>query len=259
MDFAFFGIDGLDLLDRAVAEYHPVAVFALFSGGYDSLCATHLAAQHPRFTGAGHIKTGIGVEETREYVRQTAADQGWPLLEYQPPVSYEALVLKHGFPGPGAHALMYRNLKERCVRQLIRDHKTAYHQSILLVTGARRQESSRRMGRVQAIQKIRAQVWMSLIHDWSKADVLAYVQNHSLPRNPVVDVLHHSCECLCGAFAREGEREEIAFWYPKTADHISRLEAKVKAAGQSGCVWAPAAAARDNGGSSSRPLCASCG
>ena len=44
----------LDLMNAAIEEHNPVAVFAMFSGGHDSLTATHIAAQHPKFTAAVH-------------------------------------------------------------------------------------------------------------------------------------------------------------------------------------------------------------
>jgi hypothetical protein len=131
----------LDVLAEAVTKFDPVAVFALFSGGYDSLCATHLAAQHPLFTAAVHIDTTIGIEETRAFVRETCEHEGWPLREYRPTKTYDQIVLEHGFPGADAHKFMYRTLKERPVRQLIRDCQTQRSQKVILVTGVRSDES----------------------------------------------------------------------------------------------------------------------
>ena len=75
----------LDILERVEARFKPDRVIALFSGGHDSLCATHLASRFRRFDGVAHINTGIGVEETREFVRTTCARYGWPLRELTPP------------------------------------------------------------------------------------------------------------------------------------------------------------------------------
>jgi tRNA(Ile)-lysidine synthase TilS/MesJ len=41
--------DAMAILDEAIGEHQPSHVFALFSGGYDSLCTTYVVAQHPRF------------------------------------------------------------------------------------------------------------------------------------------------------------------------------------------------------------------
>ena len=96
---------GLPLIDRIVEEHAPVAVFALFSGGHDSLVNTHLTAQHPRFAGVVHLNTGIGIEETREFVRETCQEWGWPLIERWPPrVTYEQMCLERGMPGGAEEA-----------------------------------------------------------------------------------------------------------------------------------------------------------
>lgn len=50
-------------------DYEPSAVYGLFSGGHDSLCSTHIASTMPNFKGVVHANTGIGIEETREFVR----------------------------------------------------------------------------------------------------------------------------------------------------------------------------------------------
>lgn len=90
------GLDPVDQAERvlsvAVNRVRPVKVFALFSGGHDSLCAADVASLIPYFDGCVHIDTGI--EQTREFVRATCCKQGWPLLEYRPPVSYEEIVLR---------------------------------------------------------------------------------------------------------------------------------------------------------------------
>ncbi|MBX9583427.1 MAG: hypothetical protein K2X87_24260 [Gemmataceae bacterium] len=113
------------ILNRAVGEHRPVKVFALFSGGHDSLCAAHVASRTPRFDGCVHVDTSTGVPQTLEFVRATCRAHGWPLREYRPPMSYEDIVLRWGFPGPAGHPMMYGRLKERCLRQLVREQVMA--------------------------------------------------------------------------------------------------------------------------------------
>src|SRR5262245_60108458 len=107
--------EGKAILAEAAERYGPVKVFALFSCGRESLCSAHLASTTPPFNSCVHINTGIGIEQTREFVRATCAKHGWPLLEYHSPVSYEEIVLRWGFPGPAGHTLVYNRLKERCL------------------------------------------------------------------------------------------------------------------------------------------------
>lgn len=233
--------ESFSVLDEALETHRPVAAFTLFSGGHDSLTSAAVAFEWAGERGvelsAAHICTGIGIPETTEFVRKTCADQGWPLLVYEPPVPYEEIVKEYGFPGPAQHGLMYQRLKERCLRQLVREHKTEVKDRIMLVTGVRSEESVRRMRHVERIQREGAQVWAADIWNWSKVDCNREIERRGLPRNPVVDMLHMSGECLCGAFAKPGEIKEIEGWFPEVAARIHSLEAEVDAAGLRGCVW----------------------
>ena len=166
-------------LGVAIATYKPSHVFGLFSGGHDSLCSTALAAAHPSFTAAVHINAGVGIDETREFVRETCRRQGWPLIEMHPDAkTYRDLVIERGMPGgPKAHNTMYYWLKQRQVRRLVAEHKQHRHDRIVLVTGIRLQESERRMAAAISVPVRRsgAQVWVSPILVWSKRECHDYM------------------------------------------------------------------------------------
>ena len=252
-------------LDQAIEEHAPSHVFALFSGGHDSLCSTHLAAQHPAFSGVCHVNTGIGIEETREFVRETCREHGWKLLEYHPNgKTYEDLVREKGMPsGPKSHNTMYYWLKQRQVRRLVADHKQHRADRIALVTGIRRKESNRRMASTISvpIRREGAQLWVNPILEWTKEDCNAYIAHAGLRRNEVSDVLHRSGECLCGALANHREIEEIERWYPAAALEIHRVEGIAATAGHRAVRWAyrpPAASAPLDGQMEMLPMCASC-
>jgi 3'-phosphoadenosine 5'-phosphosulfate sulfotransferase (PAPS reductase)/FAD synthetase len=225
------------LLDAAIREHNPSHVFAGYSGGHDSLVSTHIAAQHPRFSGVFHANTTIGIEETRLHMRATCERFDWPLKEYYPPESYRDMCLKYGFPGPGAHMFCFIKLKERSIKSLVRDHKTGRKDRIMLVTGARASESKRRMGHVEIVQRDGALVWVAPCIDFTDDEKEAYIAEHNLPRNPVVDAIGMSGECLCGAFANNGKRtqhEELAIigeHFPKTANLIAEITQACKDAG----------------------------
>ena len=246
-----------EILERAIEKYKPAAIFALFSGGHDSLVSTHVAANAlgDRLNGVVHIDTGIGIPETQEFVKATCEDFGWPLKIYRAidntkadgtpdPKDYEAIIMEHGFPGASAHQYMYNNLKLRQVERLVREHRGKRGKKVMLITGVRREESSRRMGTIkddiQVPPKAGGQVWVAPMIAHTSQDQYEYMHEHGLPRNPVKDKLCMSGECLCGAFAHEGELKEIEFWYPEVAARIKRLEQRVlakygKSHGWEGC------------------------
>jgi 3'-phosphoadenosine 5'-phosphosulfate sulfotransferase (PAPS reductase)/FAD synthetase len=233
-------LDPYEVLDRAIAEHNPTHVFALFSGGHDSVCSTYLASQHPRFTGAVHVNTGIGVEETRQYVRELCRVRHWPLLEMHPPnKTYRDIVLdpRWGFPGPAAHPHIYVWLKERAIRKLVRDHKRKWKDRVLLVSGLRRQESAQRAKASELVHREGANVWVNVIHDWSALERLPFMEREGLPRNRVVDVLHFSGECLDGSKSSPGERQLLRDFFPAAEQQISDLEAEAREAGVPACRW----------------------
>lgn len=253
MSDLFESHDPQEIMTEAMSKYKPVKIFACFSGGHDSICSTNFAMQNGAHQ-VLHINTGIGIEKTRIFVRETCKKMNWPLLEVTPPdKTYEDFVMKYGFPGPGAHKYAYIWLKERALMKVIRETKIHRLDKVMFVTGVRQQESTRRMGHVRPIQKRGSQIWVAPIIGFSKMDCSKYMKENNLPRNEVVDLLHMSGECLCGSYARENELEEIRLWFPDVVGRIERLQEAVKKAGKQ-CVWGP----RNSMPSGNNPLCVGC-
>lgn len=233
-----------------------VATAILFSGGNDSTTVAHM------FRGianvAVHANTGIGIEQTRQYVRDTCQSWNIPLIEKgpKPNRSYRELVLGEamaqardgsglrplwkGFPsskGP-SHNVMFNKLKQDAIdaakRELVSNPRK---ERIIFVGGIRRAESARRKKRTW-LDRNGSAVNVSPIINWSKLDMNEYRRrNPDVPRNEVSDLIHMSGECLCGAFAHPGELDEIAFWFPDVADEIRQLEREAKERGIERCRW----------------------
>ena len=213
--------------------------FVLLSGGDHSLVAAHYAMAEDEGDGeVVFIDTGIGVPECKEFVMDVCRNFAWKLRILTPPpgLSYWNLVMKFGFPGPGMHYLMYRNLKERAIRQLVRESKTHRLDEIAMYSGVHQQESARRMGFAAPRVKVGSQVWLAPMFNYNALDFHDYKRKYSLPTSPVKAKLGFSGECLCGAFAKPKEIKQIEQFYPSTADYIHGLEEDVKATGKH-CVW----------------------
>jgi 3'-phosphoadenosine 5'-phosphosulfate sulfotransferase (PAPS reductase)/FAD synthetase len=233
-----------EILESAIETYQPKHIFSLLSGGHDSMTVTHFSASvlGDRLDAVVHINTGIGIEQTREYVRERCKDFGWKLLEYKAtentkadgtpdPKIYEEWVLKHGFPGPHGHRMMYVNLKQRQIDRLCRDVGATTSEPVMFVSGVRKEESTRRMGNVKVVDVQGRSVWVSPFIEMTGIECSEYMDSHQIPRNEVKDLIHMSGECLCGAFAHPGELKEIELWFPETAAYIRDLEKKARAAG----------------------------
>jgi len=211
--------------------------YALLSGGDHSLVATHYALNNELARTVVHIDTGIGVSEAKEFVQDTCSDMKVSLRIMKPPqLQYDDLVLKYGFPGPAMHSLMYRWLKERAVRQLVRETKQHRLEEVALVSGVYNQESARRMGFTLPRVKVGSQIWLAPLYNYNALMFDDYKRRYSLPTSPVKGKLGFSGECLCGAFATPNEIVKIERFFPKTAERIHALESKAKDAGKH-CVW----------------------
>lgn len=236
-----------DFLSAAIEEHvtnegRMVAALAVgFSGGNDSTTLTHIFRQDVDF--AIHANTTIGIEETRDYVRNTCEEWGLSLIERKPPREtdrYRHLVLTRergkkgqalgGFPGPAMHFKMFQRLKERAIEQVQREVLTnSRRERFVVILGRRRTESQRR-SRVKVTDTRGARLNVSPLVNWTKADLNTYrlrcaLMGEPLPRNTASDLIHMSGECLCGSFAAPGERQEIAYWFPGPFEQIAELEA----------------------------------
>lgn len=230
------------IIDRAW-EIHGegkmlAASCVLFSGGNDSTVLAHMVRHRVDY--AVHVNTTIGIEQTRQFVRDTCAAWQLDLIERKPPVPYGELVIAQGFPGPAMHFKMYQRLKERALRQ-IRGELVTYprRERVLFIAGRRRSESARRAN-VPLYERDGSTVWASPLAMWTKLDLNTYrLMRGNVPVNQVSELLHMSGECLCGSFAKPGELDEIRLWFPDVAAEIETLEREVAKAGHPErlCTW----------------------
>lgn len=234
-------VDSIRIYEEAIkthlGNHRLVAKVVLFSGGNDSTVLAHLFRNFADY--AAHANTTIGIEETREFVRDCCTKWKLPLLERTAPTSFRELVLERGFPGPAMHYKMYQRLKERPLEQVRRELVVNPRQDrVVFLAGRRRSESERRKS-IPLHERRGSVIWVSPLAMWTKLDLNLYRKLFAVPRNPVSDALHMSGECLCGAFAHPGELEELEFWFPTMAQEIRDLETEVRAAGHGEpfCQW----------------------
>lgn len=280
-----------EILAEALAAYPIVGVYWLSSGGNDSAIVGHLL--RGRYEAVLHVNTGTGVPETTQYVRDVAAAWGDTLHELHPKNSYRDLVLGKviastgpnagkravwkGFPGPAGHKVMYRHLKDEPLMRFRkgvvggqgRTRKIAY------LGGMRWGETERRFRNAEAIDQDGAIVWASPIVHWTDAHMREYraryrcQQDHeharhrlcfdrALPLNEVTEHLHMSGECLCLAYAKPGEPDEIELFYPHAAAPMRELEREAEAAGITACRWGQKPPGEQQQTSPAGRLCSSC-
>jgi 3'-phosphoadenosine 5'-phosphosulfate sulfotransferase (PAPS reductase)/FAD synthetase len=274
------------LLDEVCERYPAQHIVALFSGGNDSTLLFRLLRE--RVTMATLVNTGIRVPDTARYVRDVAAAWGVELAEPQAPDSYRDLVcgrvrnkagevIWRGFPGPAAHYLMYQRLKERALDALRRELvgvRGKPGQAVYLA-GMRWSESKRRFRNAEEIEPDGAIAWCSPVVHWTDGHISEYKDRHrcqlphdhaehmlcepgSLPLNSVTTAMHMSGDCLCGAYAQEGEIWGWEVFYPDSAAEIHDIEAEARACGmpEQRCTWGWGAGIERPSGAGR--LCSSC-
>lgn len=218
----------LEIINKSIYKYKPRKVFALFSGGNDSVCSAHIASQADQFDGAVYIDTGIKIQATLDHAKDVADRFVWPFQVVKTIESYDNIVMKHGFPGPAAHRYMYIMLKERAINKLIRENKQERMDRILLITGVRKHESKRRMESVtDAVVRDGAKVWVAPMWDWADDRKSQYMKENKLPENPIKKIMHISGDCLCGAYNQKGDLEILSIFFPEEAERIKKLQNEV--------------------------------
>lgn len=175
-----------------------------------------------------------------------------------------------GFPGPGGggksevdgkkkpkpHNVMYMRLKDQPLQALRKRMvgRDGVRKKVIYVGGMRWDESDARFRNAEEIDVDGGIVWVAALVHWTNAHMREYrsryrcqkahkhephrmCDDEALPLNPVTENLHMSGDCTCGAYAKEGEKEEIRFFYPKHAAKIDEWERIVREAGIPACKW----------------------
>jgi 3'-phosphoadenosine 5'-phosphosulfate sulfotransferase (PAPS reductase)/FAD synthetase len=280
------------LVDEACERWPAERILLLLSGGSDSTLLAHLMRR--RADTIVHIDTTIGVEATHQYVRDIVAAWSKPYIEVTPPDSYRDLVLGRalirsgpnagqpawkGFPGPAAHYFMYQRLKERALAKVRRSivGPRGKPGQIVYLAGMRWSESDRRFRNAEEIDPDGAVIWVSPIVHWTDGHIREYRERHycsldhqhakhklcspeALPFNEVTAHIHHSGDCECGAYAKEGEIYELELFYPELAELIHEIEEEAQADGdipEERCAWGWGANRQERPSGVGR-LCSSC-
>lgn len=231
------------ILDQAFQAHTPTGVKILVSGGHDSVACAAIGAawakdHHLPFQ-VVHLDTGIGIQDTQDYVVELCGSQGWDLQIYRArentladgtsdPMCYEDIVRVFGFPSSAMHSMMFQRLKERSLGRMMREAKHRKGDRVLLMGGIRKSESTRRMLNVNRSGYIDCRsdgkLWVNHIADFSGIHTNAVMRYHGLPRNHVKDLAGSSFECACGAMGIPEELEILAALFPNDPTVVLLLQ-----------------------------------
>lgn len=233
-----------DILLKALQQFNPKKVFIATSGGDDSITALNVFCELNYIFNLGikpiilHINTGLGVQRTTDFVREMAKKMKLEYAEMTNYAEYEQRVIERGFYGQGvqAHRMAYNILKDKPFRRAIGKYRQGKHNyKVLIINGARKQESDRRMKTSKDINVRNSDIWVNLVNDWSKTQELEYLDVNKIERNPACQVYCRSAECNCGTPISKSKAEmelaELKHNDKECYDKIMALQEKILKAG----------------------------
>lgn len=229
-----------EIVSRAISDFKPDAIVSMVSGGNDSAVADAMLREIgiiPDFVMHGNTRTGI--RETTEFVRRKYQELDGKYIEADAGTAFEDYVLRKGFFGKGrtAHTYCYHIIKAGPFRKALSRHirKGRRNIKILLINGARVSESDNRAQSKPDVYNFdpaqKGNIWVNIIHHWTKDDCNRYIQSRKIDQNPVTKKMCRSGECLCGTMQRSEELLEAELLFPEWGEWRKNLEKKVIEAG----------------------------
>ncbi len=211
-----------------VEEYGIRSLVCCFSGGKDSLVATHYVMSELECSNIAKIvlfaDTGVMLPIVEPYVKNICSLFNWELRIVHPDngKDFWATAKKKGFP---------RVHRRWCcdplkLKPMFRFIKNLNPQRGC-VTGVRSDESERR-SKYSQISYFRKTYWLYYpIFDWNEKDILNYISLHKLPFPPQYRLgLKESC--MCGAFANKKEIMILKARFPEFFQKFVELEKELK-------------------------------
>jgi len=205
-----------------------------FSGGKDSLVATHYTLSELRETGVEKhvvcVDTTVTVPCVLEYVERVFKEVFEPMgtrcVLLRPSPSFWELATRWGFP--------QKNRRWCCFHLKLKpiyDYADKLLRPLAFVLGLRSLESRRRREFREAYYDWRVRAWkLNPIVDWSDEQVQSYVKEHGLPLSP-----HYSLglqeTCVCGAFTTKATLCALRAHYPEFLKRFAELEGRMKRRG----------------------------
>lgn len=194
------------ILSEALAVHKPSLIVCSYSGGYDSMVATHKALKwarnHAHSTNiiTVAINTLLHADGWTEYVTQSAKQLGARRFEVWKTAMLDKWitdVTERGFAyRPHQHKIYFYYLKQNAFRSVVAHYKKNRHDRIMFITGVRRSESKERANTPE-YERTGSNVWVHPLVNWTEQDIHEYRFAHDFPENPFYALTNNSGDCLC--------------------------------------------------------------
>jgi phosphoadenosine phosphosulfate reductase len=212
-----------------VKEYSIKSLVCSFSGGKDSLVATHFVMSELQDVDIDkyviYADTGVMLPTTTPYVEKVCKEYGWNLtIVYGNFWNY----IENGYPMP---SMFRRWCCGLCKLEPIQEFVKTLKPQRAEVTGLRRDESIRRRKLKELFYLRKSLVWKyAPILEWTEKDVARYIREHDLPMPP-----HYKLgikeTCQCGAFGSKKQMMILKAQFPELFQKFIDAEANFKTHG----------------------------
>ena len=215
---------------KIVEEYAIRSLVCCFSGGKDSLVATHFVLSELKDVKIEkhvlYVDTGAMVPGTTDFVKELCEKLGWNLTVLQGHFFERAK--EWGMPTMFRRWCCYE-VKLKPIHSFVRDLNPQRGQ----VLGFHADESARRKKknykRVYRDRKSLSWIYAPIL-EWTRKDVLNYLKENDLPIAPYYKQgIKESC--MCGAFASKKELMIVRSLYPEFFQKFVELEANFDSGG----------------------------
>lgn len=211
-----------------VKEYCIKSLVCCFSGGKDSLVATHYVMSELENVDIDKyvvfVDTGVMLPITRPYVEEVCRQFGWNLKILHG--NFFEKAEKFGMP-----TMRRRWCCWECKLKPIAEFTRTLKPQRVEVTGLRRDESIRRRKLPEIFYVKKLCVWKyAPIINWTEKDVLNYIQKHNLPMPPHYRLgIRETCQC--GAFSSKKQMMILKAQFPELFQKFIELERGFKSHG----------------------------
>ena len=226
MGYATNNGDGYVKPKEFVKEYSIKSLVCCFSGGKDSLVATHYVMNELKDLQIHKeilwVDTTIMLPIVEPFVREVCKKFGWKLTIVYPERTFLEIAKKKGLP---------RIHRRWCCDPLKMKPMFNYIKGLPpqrgAVTGLRRAESTNRKD-YPFVSYFKKSYWLySPLIEWTRKQVETYIRANNLP-NPPQYKFHLKETCMCGAFANQREFEILKACFPDFWNQFVNLEKELK-------------------------------
>ncbi len=205
------------ILSETLQRHKPSLIVCSYSGGHDSIVATHKTLRwakqyaHSANILTVAVDTQIHAEGWLDFVRFSAKTIDARRFEIWQTAMLDKWiedVKTRGFAYQKAqHKIYFYYLKQNAFRAVVAHYKKHRHDRIMFVTGVRRAESKERATTPES-EQYGSNVWCNPLVNWSEQETQLYRLEHNLPENPFYHLTNNSGDCLCN-WHREIKLEKV--------------------------------------------------